>query len=73
MYLCSVAYFAIREWLLCLMGRQSRMVVMADGLSVSRDRLLLLLLLRGFHHKKKEQQNGVESRLGNRFQLLRNE
>jgi len=48
-YLFSVAYFVVREWLLCLMGRQIRMVVPADGLSVSRDRLLLL---RGFHHTK---------------------
>jgi len=49
-YLFSVAYFVVREWLLCLMGRQIRMVVPADGLSVSRDRLLLL---RGFHHTKR--------------------
>jgi hypothetical protein len=53
-YVFSVAYFVVREWLLCLMGRQIRKVLPADSLSVSRDRLLLLLLLqRGFYHTKR--------------------
>jgi hypothetical protein len=35
------------------------MIVTADGLSVSRDRLLLLLLLLwGFHHTKRATEHG---------------